>query len=108
MLGPNSDLIIGHPHHLSFVQPLLLGDQSSLDEGVAQEDVDDVVVAGVDLSTRLLAAAHYVLRVQLHADSAAEARRLYPLLFEIFSLPDTEEILLNLSDHLQGLWSAVH
>ena len=46
----DGDLITGRPHRLAVLPPLLVGDQSSLFEGVVEEDVDDSVMAGIDLT----------------------------------------------------------
>ena len=71
VLGPDGDFILGCSHGLPLLPLLLVGDQSSLDEDVVEEDVHDDVVAGVDLSYRLLAAENTVLRVQLQTHLAA-------------------------------------
>ena len=83
-----------------------MGDQSSLDKDVAEEDVDDVV-AGIDLATHLLAAADDVLH-SVAARLAAPAHRLNIFLcYQLIPLPNIEEVLLDLPDHLHGLRRAV-
>ena len=71
MFGSNGDLVSCRPHHLPIVPLLLVGDQPSLDEDVVEEDVDDIVVTGVDLSGNSLAATDDVLCVQRQSCLAA-------------------------------------
>ena len=63
---------------------------------------------GVDLSTYFSAVAYDMLRVERKSSLAASSFRLGSLLGDwFFSPPDTEEVLLDLSDNLHGLRSAV-
>ena len=88
----------------SFPPTSALGDQSSMNWDVVDEDVDDDVLAGVDLATHPLAATYDVLRVQGLSRLAAQTYRLCSFLRdELLPLPDAEEVLLDLPDHLQGL-----
>ena len=57
MLRADGDFICWCLHRLPIFPLLLVGDQSSLDEDVVQEDLDDGVVAGADLPAHLLTAA---------------------------------------------------
>ena len=108
MLGPDGDLISGRPHHLPVFPLLLVGDQSSLDEDVVQEDVDDDVVPGVDFSRHFSAASDDVLRVEWQTIFAAGARGLSPFLCDQFlPLAHAEEVFLDFPDHLHGFWCAI-
>ena len=49
MLGPDGDLVVGRPHHFPLFPLRFVGDKSSLDEGVVQDDIDDEVMPFVDL-----------------------------------------------------------
>ena len=105
MLGHNSDFVLRGSHGLSIIPLLLVGDQSSLDEDVVEEDVDDDVVAGVDLTTHPLAVADDVLGIESRPCFAAPTDRLSLFLCgQFFPFPNAEEILLYLPDHLQCLW----
>ena len=74
MLRPDCDLVARRSHRLQVIPLLLVGDQSSLDEVVVEEDVDNDVVAGVDLPKYILTEADYMLWVQRQARLAAPAR----------------------------------
>ena len=85
-----------------------MGDQSSLDEDVVEEDVHDNVVPGIDLRTYPLTAADDVLCIEGRPGLAAPAHCLRSLLCDHLSpLPDTEEVLLDLPDDLHRLWGTV-
>ena len=53
VLGPDGDLVSRCHHRFPIFPLLLVGDQSSLDEDVVQEDVKDYVVQGDDFCTDL-------------------------------------------------------
>ena len=76
---------------------LLVGDQSSPNKDVVEEDVYDDVVAGVDLTTHPLAATDDVLCIQLRPGSAAEVRRLSLLLDDISFIFPTQRIISRIS-----------
>ena len=71
MLGPDGDLVVGRLYNFPIIPLLLVGDQSSLDEDVVEEDIDDIIVTGVDLSGNSLAATDDVLCVQRQSCLAA-------------------------------------
>ena len=64
MFGANGDLVGFRPNHLPFFPLLFVGDESSLFEDVVEGDVDNDVVAGVDVADHLHTATGDVLRVQ--------------------------------------------
>ena len=76
MFGSDGDLVCSGARRLPFFPLLLVGDQSSLDEDVVQEDVDHNVVPGVDLSGDFLAATYDVLGIESRPCFAAPTRRL--------------------------------
>ena len=73
MLSPDGDLVIHAPNHLAVRSLLLVGDQSSLFEDLVEEDVDNNIVPGVDLSRYLSAAAHDMSRIERQPCFAAPA-----------------------------------
>ena len=85
-----------------------MGDDSSLDHNVVEEDVHDYVVSGVDVTAYLSAATDDVLRRQLSPGLAAETCRLRLFLrYQLLPLPHAEEVLLNLPNYLHRLRGAV-
>ena len=79
-----------------------MGDQPSLDEDVVVEDIDDIIVWGVDLPTHLPATTHDVLRVQRKSGFAAPALQFHLFLCEqLLPLPTqrrlswTSQIIFN-------------
>ena len=76
VFGPDGDLVASPSRRLSILPFLLVGDQTPLDEDVVQNDVHHDVMVGVDVTTRPLATAHDVLRVQWQTDTAAPASSL--------------------------------
>ena len=64
MLRADGDLVASRSDRFPVIPLLLVGDQSSLDENVAEEDIADVVVPGVDLSAHFLVTAHDVFGVE--------------------------------------------
>ena len=108
MLGPDGDLISRCYHRLPILQLLIVGYQPSLDKNAVQEDVDDDVVSGTNLSGNFLAAADDVLGIESQPGIAAPARRLHRLLCnELLSLPDAQEAFLDLPYDLHRLRAAV-
>ena len=108
VFGPDCDLIRWCPHHLPVLPLLLTSDQSSLDEDVVQEDVDDDVMTGVDLTRDSFAAAYDVIGVEREPCFAAPAFGLGFFLGDQLSpLPNAEEVLLDFPDDFHRLWSAV-
>ena len=101
VLCADGDIISGRAHHLPVLPSLFVGDQSPLNKDVVQEDIDDDVVAAVDFSCDSLATTDDMLRIYEKPGSAAEALRIHLLLGdEFFSLPDAEEVLLDLPNDL--------
>ena len=108
MLGSDGDLVCRGPHHFALLPFLFAGHQSPLNQNIIQKVVHHDVVTGVDLSTYFSAVAYDMLRVERKSSLAAPTFRLRSLLGdEIFSPPDTEEVLLDLPDNLHDLRSAV-
>ena len=71
MFRSDGYLVVWRSHHLPLVPALLVANKSSLNEDVVQENVHDIVMAGVDLAAHLPAAADDVFRVQLRPGLAA-------------------------------------
>ena len=95
-------------HSLPLIPPLLVGDQPSLFEDIIEKDVDDDIMAGIDICADSLRTAHDVLRVQRKPGLFAPAFcRRPPLSDQFHSPPNTQDVLLNLLHHLQGLCSTV-
>ena len=108
MFCSDCDLVCLRPDHLAVLPLLLTSDQSSLDEDIVQEDVDDDVMTGVDLTRDSFAAAYDMIGVEREPCFAAPAFRLCPFLGDHLSpLPDAEEVLLDFPDDFHRLWSAV-
>ena len=85
-----------------------MGDQSSLDKDVVEENVHNNVVPCVDLPAYLPAATDDVLPIKRLPCFAAPTLRFSPFLcYELFSLTDTEEVFLNLPYDFQRLRGAV-
>ena len=83
--------------------------QSSLHQDVVEKDVDDDVVAGVDLAAYLLSAADYILGIQRQASLAAPALCVRLLLGDqLIPFPHAKEVFPDLSDHFHRLRAAVH
>ena len=76
MLCPDRDFVSGSPHHLPVLPLLLVSDQSSLDEDVVEEDVQNDVMPGDDFTTNISAVADDVLGIEHHSSYAAPALRL--------------------------------
>ena len=85
-----------------------MGDDSSLIEDVVQEDIDDRVVAAVDLSCYSLASTYDVLSIQWQPRLASPACGFGLFLCnELFPLPHAEEVLLDFSNHFHRPWRAI-
>ena len=79
-------------------------DQSSLDEDVVQDDVDDDVMAGTNLSGNILAAVDGVLGIEREPSISAPASRLRRLLGnELLPLHNAEEVFQNIPYDLHCL-----
>ena len=63
VLGPDGDLVPGCSHCLHVFPLLFIGDESSPDEGVVQEDVQDIV-PGLDIWAHRLQVAYDMLGVE--------------------------------------------
>ena len=64
MFRSDGYLVVWRSHHLPLVPALLVANKSSLNEDVVQENVHDIVMAGVDLAAHLPAAAEEVLCIE--------------------------------------------
>ena len=73
MLSSDGDFICWSLHNRHVLPLLFMEDQSSLNQHVIQEDIDDDVVAGVDFGTYIPAATYDVLGVQRKPSVAAQA-----------------------------------
>ena len=94
--SPDGDFVDGIPHHLPVLPPLLVGNQSSLNQNVVEDDFEDVVVSGVDLSTRLSPAADDAIGFERQPGLAAQASFLSLLCGQLLPLPDTGDVLVDL------------
>ena len=107
VLGSDGDLVVGGPHSFLIIPSLLVGDQSSLDEDVVEEDVHHDVVPRVDVAAHL-AAADDVLRIQRKPCFAAPTHRLRsPFREQFIPLSNTEEVLLDFTNYSHRLRGAV-
>ena len=96
MLGPDSDLVRSGAHHLPVFPTLFMGNQSSLDEYIVEEDVHDDVVASIDFSN-FSATTRNVLGNQRQPRLAAPALCLSLFLCdELSPLSNAEDVLLDL------------
>ena len=105
MLRSDGDLVPGTLHHLPFFPPLFVGYETSLDENVVQEDIDDNIMPVVDLSRHFPAATYDMLRVQSLLGLAAPSHYFRSLLcYQLLPLANTEEVLLDLPDNFHCFW----
>ena len=101
VLSADSDFVPSTPHRLPILPLLLVGDQSSLDEDIIQEYVQDDVMASDDFAAHFPAAADVMLCVQLRPSLAAPALCVGFLLGDhLPPLSHAEEVLLDLTNHL--------
>ena len=92
MFGTDCDLVPGRSYHFSIFPFLFVGDQSSLDEDVVEQNVDHDVVSCVYPAAHFLAATDYVLSVECEPCIAAKALCLCLLCDRLLPLLDAEEV----------------